>query len=119
MFKRKLKLNKDKTNIMVVGSSLQLRSIDLPPNLKLNQTDINLSTKMRNLGVVFDENLTLKYQVAAVKKKAFGVLINIAKVSKFIDKESKLRLVHGFILTQMEFCNVLLYGLSNTDFHGY
>ena len=61
MFKIKLNLNKDKTNLMVVGNPLQLWNIDLPSNLKLDQTDINLSTKLKNLGVVFDENLTLKY----------------------------------------------------------
>ena len=97
MFKRKLKLNKDKTNIMVIGNPLQLRNIDFPSILKLDQTDINLSSKLKNLGVVFDENLTLKYQVAAVKKKAIGGLINIAKISKFIDRESKLKLVHSLI----------------------
>ena len=118
MFKRKLKLNKDKTNIMVVGNPLQLRNIDFPSILKLDQTDINLSKKLKNLGVIFDENLTLKYQVAAVKKKAIGGLINIAKISKFIDRESKLKLVHSLILTQIDFCNALLYGLPNTDLHG-
>ena len=64
---------------MVVGYPLKLRNIDLPSNLKLDQTDINLSTKLRNLGAVFDESLTLKYQVDAVKKKATGGHINIAK----------------------------------------
>ena len=34
MLKIKLKLNKDKTNIMVVGNLLQVRNIDLPSNLK-------------------------------------------------------------------------------------
>ena len=63
MFKRKLKLNKDKTNIMVVGNPLQLRNIDLPSNLKLDQTDINLSTKLKNLGVVLDENLNLSIKL--------------------------------------------------------
>ena len=81
----------NKTNIMVVGNPLQMRNIDLPSSLKLYQTDINLSTKLRDLGGVFDENLTLKYQVAAVKKVSGG-LINIAKISKFIDRESKLKL---------------------------
>ena len=45
-----------------------MRSIDLPANLKLDQTDKKLSTNLRNLGVPFDENLTLEYDVAAVKK---------------------------------------------------
>ena len=39
--------------------------------LKLHQTDINLSTKLRDLGAVFDEILTLKYQVSAVKKEGY------------------------------------------------
>ena len=72
MFKIKLKLNKDKTNLMVVCNPLQKRNIDIPLNLKLNETDINLSTKLRNPGVVFYENVTLKYQVAVVKNKAIG-----------------------------------------------
>ena len=76
-----------------------------------------MSTKLRNQGVVFDENLNLMYQVAAVKKKAIGGLINIAKISKFIDRESNLKLVHGLNLMQMDFCNALLYGLPNTDLH--
>ena len=43
---------------------------------------------MRNIDlcVVFDENLTFKYQFAAVTKKAVGGLINIAKKLKFIDR---------------------------------
>ena len=102
-FKRKLKLNKDKTNIMVVGNPLQLRNINFPSILKLDKTDINLSKKLKNLGVIFDENLTLKYQVAAVKKKAIGGLINIEKISKFLDKESKLKLLQCLIHAQMDF----------------
>ena len=66
----------------------------------------------------FYENIALEYQVAAVKKKAIGCLINIVRRSKLIDRESKLKLVHGLILTQIEFCNALLYGLPNTSFHG-
>ena len=46
--------------------------------------------KMRNVGAVFYERLTLKNQNAAVKKKAFAGLINVAKLSKLIDRESKL-----------------------------
>ena len=47
-----------------------MRNIDLPSILKLDQTDINRSTKLKKLGVVFDENLAHKYQVVAIKKKA-------------------------------------------------
>ena len=66
----------------------------------------------------FDENLTLTYQVAALRKKAFGGLIYTAKTLKFIHREYKLKLVHVLILTQIDFCNALLYGPPNTDLHG-
>ena len=54
MFKINLKFNKDNTSILVVGNPYKMRNIDLPSISKLDQTDINLSTKLRNLGVVFD-----------------------------------------------------------------
>ena len=95
MLKRKLMLNNNKTNIIILSNPLKLRNIDFPSILKLNQSDFNLSTKLRNLGVVFDENLTLKHQVAPVETKAIGGLIIIAKISKFIYRVSKLKLVQS------------------------
>ena len=117
MNKRKLKLNKDKTNIMLVGNVQKLRNLDFPSVLLLDRTDITLSSKLKNLGVIFDENLTLKHQIAATKKKAIGGLINIAKISSFIDDKSKFKLVHCLVLTQLDFCNSLLYGLPNDELH--
>ena len=73
---------------------------------------------MRKLDVVSDENLTLKYQIAAVKNKVIGCLKIIAKLSKFIDRESKLKLVQSSTLTQIDYCNALLYWLPNTDYNG-
>ena len=64
---------------MVVGNPLQMRSIDLLSNLKLDTSVITLSTKLRNIGIVYDENLILKYQVAALKNKIIGGIINIVK----------------------------------------
>ena len=83
----------------------------------LDQSDITLSTKLRNLGVVFDEILTLKYQVVAVKKVNIGCLIKIGKISKFIDRDSKLKLVHCLIL-QRDVCIASLYGLPTTYLQG-
>ena len=61
MFTIKIKMKKDKKNIMVIGNPLQIRSIDLPSNFKVHHCDINWSTTMRNLGVDLDENSTFKY----------------------------------------------------------
>ena len=117
MHKRKLKLNTDKTNVMVVGNTQKLRNLDLPGTLLLDQTDVNLSSKLKNLGVILDQNLTLNYQITAIKKKTIGGLINIAKISNFIDFKSKFKLVHCLVLSHLDFCNSILYELPDYQLH--
>ena len=68
---------------MVVGDPLQMRNIDLPSNLKLDQTDINLSTKLKNRYVVFYENLTLKYQVLVFEYLMFYFALFSFKIFNF------------------------------------
>ena len=46
MSERNFKLNKDKTNLMVVGNPLKSAKLDLPSKLKLNQSVIKLSTEL-------------------------------------------------------------------------
>ena len=71
---------------MVDGNYLQIRNIDLPSNLMLDQSDISSSTNFKNVGLVFHENSALKCQNASVKKKVIGHSENIAKISKFNDR---------------------------------
>ena len=95
-----------------------MKTVDLPWDIKLDQSDNKLSAKLSNLGVVFDEKFTLMYQVAAIKKKSVGGLIVNAKISMFIHREYKLRVMHCLIQSKNDFGNDLLYGLPNRDLHG-
>ena len=45
---------------MVVGILKHIKNLDFPLNLTLDESDIEVSTKNRNLGVVFVESLILK-----------------------------------------------------------
>ena len=69
---------------------------------------IDSSEKLRNLGVVLDKNLTMKNQINSEKWKAVGGLINVAKISSLIDKKSCLKLAHGLVISQIDFCNSIL-----------
>ena len=61
--------------------------------------------------------LPLKYRIVVVKTH-FGSLIKFTKISKLIDRESKLKPVYCLFLTQKNFYNTLLYVLQNTNVHG-
>jgi len=111
MKSRKLKLNSGKTEIMLVGSSARLAIFSDFHEIKIGDSVVKLSNQVRSLGVIIDENLTLRQQINNTKKKAIFALINIARISKFIDESSRLKLVNGLVFSVLDYCNSLYYGL--------
>lgn len=51
----KINLNQDKPNIMVIGNPPQVRKLNVPTNLKLDDSDTNLLIKSRIFGVVLND----------------------------------------------------------------
>ena len=60
-----------------------------------------------NLGVVFDSQFILIEQIYIVKRKVIVSLIKFSCISIFIDKDSKIKLVHGLVFSIIELCNSL------------
>ena len=119
MTQRKLKLNMGKTEIMMLGSASNLSDMNFGDDVKFGELNIKLNSKVRDLGVVLDENLLSKNQIMSSKRKAIGGLINIAKISPYIDKNLRTQLVHSLVLSQLDFCNSLYYGLPNSDLNTF
>ena len=94
MSKRKLKLNADKTECILFGNRHRLdvladfEAINMPDGATLP-----FVAKVKNLGVFLDKDLSMDDQLQSTKQKAIGNLINIARVSKYMDKDSRLKLV--------------------------
>ena len=115
MYGRKLKLNSNKTECILIGSATQSNIIQNFRSIKLeDQSTIVLSEQVRDLGFTLDSNLTLDAQIQKVKSKAIGNLINISRISAYLDKSSRLKLVHGLVFSRIDFCNPLYFGLPNT-----
>ena len=68
---------------------------------------------MRNLGFTFDKGLNMRAQISKVKQKAIGNLVNIARIVKYLDRGSRLKLVYGLVLSHIDFCNSLYIYLPN------
>ena len=86
--------------------------------LELNDTSpIYFSNSVRDLGFIFDKNLSLIEQLKNTKKKTIGNLINISRITKFINFKSRIKLVHGLVLSNLDFCNSIYAGLPNLYLH--
>ena len=119
MNSRKLKLNAGKTEIMIVGSSARVRLLNNFTEMIVDGSVVVFSEQVKSLGVILDQGLSMKNQLSNTKKKAIYNLINISRISRFIDRGSRMKLIHGLVLTVIDFCNSLYYGLPNCDLHAF
>ena len=78
MLRNALKLNQDKTELLVIGSKYRQR----PPlnYIRVGEEVIESGKQARNLGVGFDQYLDFKVPVKMTCKSAFFGIRSIAKI---------------------------------------
>ena len=111
MLAHRLKINDSKTELMLIGTSQQLKKVNIR-NVTVGQTVIAPATSIRNLGVLFDSHMNMTDHVNAVCKRGYHQLRKIRQIRKYLNKSSAEEIVHSFITSNIDYCNALLYGVS-------
>ena len=111
MLVNRLKLNKDKTELLVIPAKHLPRPI-LQEISVVNET-IRSSQKARNIGVIFDHHFRFNEHIASICKSSFYHLRNISNIRKYLSSTTTEILVHAFVSSKLDHCNSLLYGLPN------
>ncbi|XP_020904621.2 uncharacterized protein LOC110242917, partial [Exaiptasia diaphana] len=106
----KLKFNDNKTEFIIIGTRQQLAKVDIP-SLRLGSADITPLTSIRNLGMWFDEHLSMSDHVSKTCSKAFRGLYNIRQIRKFLTTDTTKILIHAFVTSHLDYCNSLLFGI--------
>ena len=106
-----LKLNNDKTELLVITSSDQL-SKRLNISVRVGDSTINPNfDKPKNIGVLFDSTCSVTAHVSNVCKTINYNLYSIGKIRRFLDKSSTEKIIAGAITSRLDYCNSLLYGI--------
>jgi hypothetical protein len=110
-----LKLNEDKTEILVLGKNLkvcdEIRSKISPVNI--GGCSVTPVEHVRNLGVIFDSVCNLHKYVGNICKGSYHQIRNIGSIRKYLDTESTKSAVHAHVTSRLDYCNSLLFGISN------
>ncbi len=107
-----LQLNLAKTELLVFLANPTLQH-DF--KIQLDSSTITPSTSVRNLGVIFDDQLTFKEHIAKTARSCRFALHNIRKVRPFLTEHAPQLLVQALVISRLDYCNALLAGLpSNT-----
>ena len=109
---KQLKLNDSKTECLIVGKERDLRRLDLR-TLKVLGNEFEVSRPIKNLGVIFDQNLSFSDHVNRITRVASYHLRNIAFLKKYLGKKTITMLIHNYVISRLDYCNVLLYGVPN------
>ena len=104
-----LKLNQEKTELIVISS--KFRPKPAIPCVSVGDEQILPKSSARNLGVTFDECCNMEEHVKKICKTSYYHLRNISKIRKYLTEETTEILVHAFVSSKLDYCNSLLYGL--------
>ena len=109
MLRNKLKLNQDKTELLVVSSKNRPR----PPHdyIRVGEEVIKFGEQARNLGAGFDQYLDFKEHVKITCESAFFRIRTIAKIKRYLSQSTTEASVHAYITLFLDYCNALRYGL--------
>ncbi len=107
-----LQLNLAKTELLVFPATPPLQH-DF--TIQLGSSTITPSASVRNLGVIFDDQLTFKEHIAKTARSCRFALHNIRKIRPFLTEHAAQLLVQALVISRLDNCNALLAGLpSNT-----
>ena len=106
-------LNSDKTEVMFLGPRSH-REFLSQQFVTLDNISVSTSTSVKNLGVIFDQELSFKSHVKQVCKTAYFHLRNIAKIRHLLSTSDAEKLIHAFVSSRLDYCNSLLAGCPQT-----
>uniref|UniRef100_A0A671YR52 Reverse transcriptase domain-containing protein n=1 Tax=Sparus aurata TaxID=8175 RepID=A0A671YR52_SPAAU len=107
-----LQLNCDKSEIILIGPK-SLATSTQNFSLSIDNTTLSPSPFIRNLGIIFNNNLSFEHHISRLTQTAFFHLKNIARLRPLLSFSAAETLIHAFITSRLDYCNSILYGSSS------
>ena len=101
-----------KTQFMCLGSTQQRTKVE-HVEIPLLSARFHVVNNARNLGVVFDSQLSMSEQVASVCLGGYYQLRKLRPLTKCMSEDTIKTLTHAFITSRLGYCNSLYYGISD------
>ena len=106
-----LKLNNDKSEFFAATSSYFKRKMPVVA-LHIGDNVINSSKDIRNLGIMFDDVMSMSTQVTTLSRSIIYHLRNITRIRRFMDSDTCSNVVRSFVLSRLDYGNALLLGAN-------
>ena len=107
---RMLKLNDEKTKMMIFTSKHHLKVCG-GCSLTVDDDTVSPSHRIRNLGVHMDQHLTMTDHVTAVCSACNYHLYRLSSIRHYLTTEAAKSAVNALVTSRLDYCNSLLHNI--------
>ncbi len=110
LLENKLKVNDDKTVLMLIGNNYWLDKLDFD-SIYVGDTNVKAVDNTRNLGIIFDKEMNFEDHIKKTCQKGYCNIKNLFHLGKFLDQPYRNIVAHSFVTSILDYGNSLLHGL--------
>ena len=107
MFANFLKLNTDKTQLILIRPKKNTHEIDIQILYDGIVIEHSITNTVKSLGVILDSNLTMANMISDKVRKCYFHLRSINRIKYSLDESMRMKLINNLILSQLDYCNAL------------
>ncbi|XP_029903354.1 uncharacterized protein LOC115356335 [Myripristis murdjan] len=107
-----LLLNSERIEVIMFGPKYLRESVSNDIAI-LDGITLAPSSTVRNLGVIFDVDLSFTSHIKQISKTAFFHLRNISKLRHILSQNDAEKLIHAFVTSRLDYRNSLLSGCTS------
>ena len=108
-----LKLNDNKTELMLVTSNRTKHLHNLPTSITIGIAQVPIKLSLKNLGLTLDCHLTMNAHVSNIARTCYFELRRLASIRRFLTSTATATLVSASVLSRIDYCNSLLFGSTH------
>jgi len=101
-----LTLNSSKNEFLIIVLKQQLSKID--------NSSLITTYSARNLGFIFDENLTFSDQISSLSRSCYSHIRQLRCISPYLDSKTATTIAASIVHSKPDYCNSLYY---NSTYH--
>ena len=110
MHNHKLKLNDEKTEILLCHSKSSFQSQTKPTSLSIGSSNIIFTHSAKNLGFIISDDMSVDKQVNNICRSCYAALRRISAIRKYLTIHTTTVLICSFVLSRLDYGNALLIG---------
>ena len=111
MLSNMLKLNEDKTELIVFAPKSRIKHLT-EFSISFGENIIHNVPHVRNLGAFFDQVLSFEKQCNIVSRSCYAQIRKIGRIRHYLTDGTCKTLVHSLVKSRLDYGNALLYNVN-------